>query len=92
MPKRQLYSEDPRDVFENLPLLPPQKTFDLLSKHHYKGQEVARKDFPLIGRDRSGRRISVVVPHRGRQISGEMAASLAGRPARLFICGWMLHV
>lgn len=48
MPKRQLYRDDMRGFFENLPLLAPQKIFDLLSKHHYKGQEFARKAIALM--------------------------------------------
>jgi ATP-dependent Clp protease ATP-binding subunit ClpX len=37
-----------RQFFENLPLYPPQKMFDLLSKYQYKGQQQARKAITLL--------------------------------------------
>src|SRR5712692_6571948 len=48
MPKRQLYRDDLRGFIENLPLPAPQKIFDLLAKHHYKGQTGARKAVSLM--------------------------------------------
>jgi ATP-dependent Clp protease ATP-binding subunit ClpX len=37
-----------RQFFEQIPLIPPQRMFDLLSKYHYHGQENARKAITLM--------------------------------------------
>ncbi|MBD3305238.1 AAA domain-containing protein [candidate division KSB3 bacterium] len=37
-----------RQFFEDIPLIPPQKMFDLLTHYHYHGQEAARKAITLL--------------------------------------------
>lgn len=46
--QRRRYQVYARQFFEQLPLHPPRKLFDLLSKYHYKGQEPARKALALM--------------------------------------------
>ena len=46
--QRRRYQLYVRQFFEQIPLLPPQKMFDLLAKHHYQGQESARKALTLM--------------------------------------------
>jgi ATP-dependent Clp protease ATP-binding subunit ClpX len=46
--QRRRYQMYVRQFFEQIPLIPPMKMFDLLSKHHYKGQEQARKALTLM--------------------------------------------
>jgi ATP-dependent Clp protease ATP-binding subunit ClpX len=46
--QRRRYQVYVRQFFEQLPLYPPQKMFEMLSKYHYKGQEHARKALTLM--------------------------------------------
>ena len=46
--QRRRYQLYVRQFFEQIPLLPPLKMFELLSKQHYKGQESARKALTLM--------------------------------------------
>lgn len=46
--QRRQYWEHVRQFFEQVPLLSPQKMFDLLSRYHYHGQEEARKAVTLL--------------------------------------------
>ncbi len=46
--QRQRYLLRVRQFFEDIPLIPPQKMFDLLTKYHYKGQNEARKAITLL--------------------------------------------
>ena len=46
--QRRQYLLQMRQFFEELPLLPPQKMFDLLAEQHYKGQDDARKAITLL--------------------------------------------
>jgi ATP-dependent Clp protease ATP-binding subunit ClpX len=46
--QRVRYQMYVRQFFEQIPLFPPMKMFDLLSKYHYKGQESARKALTLM--------------------------------------------
>lgn len=46
--QRRRYQVYMRQFFEGRPLYSPKKMFDMLSKHHYKGQEQARKALTLM--------------------------------------------
>jgi ATP-dependent Clp protease ATP-binding subunit ClpX len=46
--QRRRYQLYVRQFFEQIPLIPPMAMFNLLSKHHYKGQENARKAITLM--------------------------------------------
>lgn len=46
--QRRRYQMYVRQFFEQIPLIPPTKMFDLLSKFQYKGQDVARKALTLM--------------------------------------------
>jgi len=46
--QRKRYQLYMRRFFEQIPLIPPMKMFKLLSKYHYKGQEIARKSLTLM--------------------------------------------